>query len=446
MKTLMLCILTLAASLTGGAADFHDFAKTPPMGWNSWDSFGCNITEAQAKEQADIQAAVLKPFGWTLFTVDIDWFNPAPTGHDYTPGMKFPLDAYGRLQPATNRFPSAIGGNGFKALADYVHAKGLTFGIHIMRGIARNAVDANTPVLGTPYHARDIANTNDTCCWNPDMYGVDLTKPGAQDYYDSIIRLYADWGVDFIKCDDIARPYSDAQKLEVEALRKAIDKTGRAIVLSLSPGDTPLAAHGHVEKNANMWRISDDFWDRWEPLQGMFGRLHKWEASRTPGSWPDADMLPFGKVAFGRDCAFTRDEQRTCMTLWSIARAPLILGSDLTKLDAWTLSLVTNREVIAANQGGANPRQISRDAEGRIVWASGTPDGGRFVALFNAPQGMNTADRADVAVAFKALDLECPVSVRDVWDGRDLGTFETGFTTNLVRHDCALLKLTPLKQ
>ena len=139
-----------------------------------------------------------------------------------------------------------------------------------MRGMPKMAVKNNTPVLGTDLHAQDIAITDSICPWNPDMYGVDAATPGGQAYYDSIIKLYASWGVDYIKCDDIARPYNEVQTAEIEALRKAIDKCGRPIVLSLSPGATPIDAGPHVMEHANLWRITDDFWDRWGALLAMF--------------------------------------------------------------------------------------------------------------------------------------------------------------------------------
>ena len=336
------------------APNYWSFAPTPPLGWNSWDYFGTSITEVQAKEQADAMAKILKPSGYDVFTVDIQWYEPNSQGHEYQEGAPLEMDAYSRLIPAVKKFLSAASGVGFKSLADYVHDKGLRFGIHIMRGIARQAVRANAPILGTDARAADIANQQSTCPWNPDMFGVDVRKPGAQAYYDSLFQLYASWGVDFIKVDDIARPYDDGQKAEIEAIRQAIDKTGRAITLSLSPGDTPIARGEHVMQHANMWRISDDFWDRWEPLYGMFDRLEKWTKYRAVGAWPDADMLPFGLVELGRPTRFTRDEQILCMTLWCIARSPLIVGSDLTRLDPFTRDLLTNPEVLAVNQQSAN--------------------------------------------------------------------------------------------
>ncbi|HOF10093.1 MAG TPA: NPCBM/NEW2 domain-containing protein [Opitutaceae bacterium] len=399
-RLLLLGLLASATSLLAQPATEPTHwrnAPTPPMGWNSWDYFGTTLNEAQAREQADAMAAALKPAGYDVFTVDIQWYEPNAQGHDYKEGAPLELDAYSRLQPAVKKFPSAAQGAGFKPLADYVHSKGLRFGIHIMRGIARQAVRNNTAIFGTTARAADIADTRSTCSWNPDMYGVDLAKPGAQEYYDSLFALYAAWGVDFVKVDDIARPYDDVQRREIEAIRRAIDKTGRPIVLSLSPGDTPIERGEHVMRHANLWRISDDFWDRWEPLHGMFGRLDKWTRHRAAGAWPDADMLPFGLVEFGRPTRFTQDEQTTCMTLWCIARSPLIFGGDLTRLDTFTRQLLTNPEVLAVNQHSENNRQLS-NRDDLIVWTADVPGSrDRYVALFNAQDNSFPYDFAKAA-------------------------------------------------
>lgn len=393
----MLASLVIAASASAAEYPFRGFAPTPPMGWNSWDNFGTSITEAQCKEQADAMAKYLKPAGYDIFTVDIQWYEPNSKGHDYKPGALLEMDDLSRLLPATTKFPSAANGVGFKKLADYVHAKGLRFGIHIMRGIPRQAVAKNTAISGTTARAADIANTRSTCPWNPDMFGVDMKKSGAQNYYDSLFQLYASWGVDFVKCDDISRAYDDGQLAEIEAIRKAIDKTGRKIVLSLSPGDTPIERGDHVMRNANMWRISDDFWDRWEPLRGMFGRLEKWTRYRTEGAWPDADMLPFGIVEFGRPTRFTKDEQILCMSLWCIARSPLIFGGDMTRMDPFTRDLLTNPEVLSVSRGSSNNRHVST-TDGRIVWTAEIPGSrDRYLALFNAKDDSFPYDLAKAA-------------------------------------------------
>jgi hypothetical protein len=383
-----LLVAALFLQIFGAAAQsipaYWANAPAPPMGWNSWDCFGTTLTEAQAKAEADAMASQLEPFGWKYFTVDIQWYEPNSKGHEYKEGAPLTMDAYSRLVPAPKKFPSATNSVGFRVLADYVHSKGLKFGIHIMRGIPRQAVRQNTPIWGTTARAADIANQNSTCPWNPDMFGVDMGKPGAQAYYDSLFAMYASWGVDFVKVDDIARPYDETQKAEIEAIRQAIDKTGRSIVLSLSPGDTPLERGKHVMQHANMWRISDDFWDRWQPLHDMFGRLDKWTNYRAPGAWPDADMLPFGIIEFTRPTHFTRDEQTLCLTLWCIARSPLILGADMTRLDPFTLDLLTDPEVLAVNQASTGNRELTNQND-LITWSARVPDShDQYVALFNA--------------------------------------------------------------
>jgi alpha-galactosidase len=425
--------MVLAAALLV-AADYHAWAPTPPMGWNSWDCFGTMVTEAQTLEQADVMAKRLKRFGWKLVTVDIQWYEPNSKGFDYRPGAKLEMDGYGRLLPAPNKFPSAAKG-GFKSLADAVHRKGLTFGIHMMRGIPRQAVDANLPVLGTPYRAADIADKSSTCPWNPDMYGVDMAKPGAQAYYDSVFAQAAKWGIDFVKVDDLSRPYHRA---EVEAIRRAIDKTGRRIVFSTSPGETPLSAGTHVQDHANMWRVSDDFWDNWGALVEQFKRLHDWTPHRKVGAYPDADMLPLGVVGFGRRTNFKPEEQKTLMTLWSIARSPLIYGGDLTKLDDWTLGLITNPEVLAVDQKSLNNRQLFRRDDGQIAWVADVPRSkDRYLAVFNLG-GSN----ASVPVSFAEVGFSGPVRVRDLWDRKDLGAV-SDFAPTIPSHGAGLYRLSP---
>ncbi|WP_300116457.1 glycoside hydrolase family 27 protein [Sphingobium sp.] len=411
-------------------------APRPPMGWNSWNSFATTITEAQARETAQIMADKLLPFGYNIFTVDIQWYEPEASSYAYNAKPRPAMDTHGRMIPAPNRFPSSVGGKGFAPLAQAVHALGLKFGIHVMRGIPRAAVEANLPILGTGYRAADIADRTSICSWNPDMYGVDMARPGAQAYYDSIFRLYADWGVDFVKMDDMSRPY-DAHAAEVEAAHMAIQATGRPIILSLSPGETPVIRGDHVRKYAQMWRISDDFWDEWPMLEAQFTRLENWTPWRGPGSWPDADMLPLGRLALGeRDTRFTPDEQRTLMTLWAIARSPLIMGGDLRHLDAATLALLTNREVIAVNQASRDNRPHFIEDGTRIWSANAEGSADRYLALFN------TSDKArEVGIDLSTLGLSRPVAIRDLWEGKGLGTQAQRIVAHLPPHGAALYRL-----
>jgi hypothetical protein len=437
----MIVLLALASGTTAAepVLPFHAWAATPPMGWNSWDCFATTVTEGQAKANADAMAAKLRRFGWQYVVVDIQWYEPKARGFDYRPGAAVAMDRWGRLLPAVNRFPSAADRAGFKPLADYVHGKGLKFGIHLLRGIPRQAVAKNTPVQGTKYTARDIANTKDTCEWNGDMYGVDMSKPGAQEYYDSVYALVAHWGVDFVKVDDLSRPY---HKAEIEAIRKAIDRTGRPIVFSTSPGATPVEEGAHVEKNANMWRVSDDFWDQWQPLFEQFKRLHDWTPYRAAGHFPDADMLPLGairQVPGNREpdhTRFTKDEQRTMMSLWAIARSPLMMGGDLTKLDDFTLSLLTNEEVLAVDQHSSGNRQLFNRG-GLIAWIADVPDSkDKYLAVFNTTKGT-----AEAAVDLAAIGLGDTVQVRDLWKKSPAGNFTGRFAAKLPSHGAGLYRV-----
>ena len=433
----MAALLSCLASSSVSAKDHLAWAASPPMGWNSWDYFGTTLNESQSKAQADAMAKLLLPHGWTVFTVDIQWYEPSAKGHDYRKDAALTMDAYGRLLPAVEKFPSAANGAGFKPLADYIHSKGLKFGIHLMRGIPRQAVRENTPVLGTDLRAADIAITSSTCTWNPDMFGVDATKPGGQAYYDSLLALYAEWGVDFIKVDDLSRPYDAVQLAEVEAIRRAIDKTGRPIVFSTSPGETPLAQGTHVAAHANMWRISDDFWDKWPELLAQFKRLHDWTPHRATGAWPDADMLPLGLIQFGRTTRFTADEQRTMMTLWSIARSPLILGADMTRLDEPTLALLTADEVLAVNQHSSDNRQLFRTDDGLIAWVAKVPDSADlYLAVFNT-----TATAQPIPVALADLGRSGTVQIRDLWARKDLAAARDTFAPVIPSHGAGLYRL-----
>lgn len=426
---------------------FHADVSKPPMGWNSWDCWGTGVTEDQTRANADFMVERLKRHGWNLITVDIQWYEPKASTLAYRNNAALTLDGNARLLPAENRFPSSLGGKGFKPLADYIHSRGLRFGIHLLRGIPRQAVRERQPIIGANCTAADIANVDDVCPWNPDMYGVDTSKPGAQAYYDSVFQLIASWDVDFVKVDDLSRPYFD-HLCEIEAIRAAIDRSGRAMVLSLSPGETPLAAADHVMRYANLWRISDDFWDKWRLLKDQFARCARWAPYIGPGHWPDADMIPFARVRAWepRDAngwtRLTRDEHYTLMNLWCIARSPLILGGHLPETDEWTLSLLTNDEVLAVNQASSGNRQVMRQDD-LIAWQADAPDGGIYVALFNA---RDVGEATEVAVGLGALGRSGQCRVRDLWLRRDMSIEAEYVRATLRPHASALLKLTPVNE
>lgn len=417
-RLLVLCLVPFAPFSAPG-----ELAEHPPMGWNSWDSFGTTVTESEVKANAQYMAEHLAAFGWQYVVVDIQWSEMHPKTHGYRPNAELNMDEFGRLIPASNRFPSSAGGVGFKPLADYVHAKGLKFGIHIMRGIPRRAVDANLPIAGAGFHAADVADKQSICPWNSDMYGVDVSKPGGQEYYDSIVSLYAKWGVDFIKADDMFGfgPHGD-HDTEIEAVNRAIAKSGRPIVLSLSPGTRGLSHAEFASTHAQMWRISNDFWDRWVDLKNQFPLFDQWTPFRKPGHWPDGDMLPLGRIGIRaergdpRFSLFTHDEQRTLMTLWSIAKSPLMFGGNLPDNDAFTLDLITNREVLDVDQNSVANRQLFARGN-HVAWVAERPgSGGKYLAVFN------TGDSAREDIEIKLSDLGLPerVMVKDLWTGMKL--------------------------
>jgi alpha-galactosidase len=422
-------------------------APTPPMGWNSWDSFGTTITEAEVKANADYMGTHLKSHGWQYIVVDIQWSEQNPKTHGYRPNADLAMDEFGRLIPAPNRFPSAADGKGFKPLADYVHGKGLKFGIHIMRGVPRKAVEADLPIAGSKLKASDVANKESICRWNSDMYGVDVTK-GGQAYYDSIVQLYTSWGLDFIKADDMfGMGAAGDHSTEIDALGKSIAKYKRPIVLSLSPGTRDDSKAEFLETHAQMWRISGDFWDRWVDLKNQFPRFDRWNKWVRPGHWPDGDMLPLGHIGIRaergdpRMSLLTHDEQTTLMTLWSIARSPLMFGGHLPDNDEFTLSLMTNDEVLAMNQKGSSSKQLFANGN-QVAWAGEIAvSKAKYVAVFN------TGDSGDEQVRVNWSDLGLPAKcvLRDLWAHKDTGTVEGGQAFTVKPHASGFYRVTPAR-
>lgn len=421
----------------------HHYAATPPMGWNSWDCYGASVREDEVRGNAAYMAEHLQDYGWEYVIVDIQWYEPGANSSQYRPFVPLEMDEYSRLQPAANRFPSAANGQGFKPLADYVHSLGLKFGIHMMRGIPRQAVHADTSLLGTNITARQIAHPNSICPWNTDMYGVDASKEGAQQYYNSLFDLYASWGVDFVKVDDIAASRIYGIHLdEIKLIHHAIEQCGRPMVLSLSPGPAPLEHAGPLTEHANMWRMTDDYWDLWHLLYEMFERCEKWAPHARDGAWPDCDMLPLGHLGIrsvdggGSDrwTRFTRDEQVTMMSLWAIFRSPLMFGGEMRDNDEWTLSLLTNEEVLSLHRNGRGARQLYREQD-RIAWTA-QGDDALYVALFNASDQEDT-----VVVTLAQLGLADAPLVRNLWTRENLGSLNE-LSFSLPPHGSLLLKLT----
>jgi hypothetical protein len=440
-----------AALLTLLALPAHaaTLAPTPPMGWNSWDAYGLTITEQQFRDNV-AEFAKLKPFGWTYAVIDEGWYMANPQGKNLKE-RQYQIDGNGLLLPALSRFPSAVDNAGLKPLGDLVHSKGLKFGVHIIRGIPKDAVDKNLPIAGSNFHAPEAADTSDLCPWDDGNYGIKDNAAG-QAYYDTMVKKYADWGVDFIKVDCIAdHPYKGS---EIHQIAKAIKNSGREIVLSLSPGPTNISHAAEVGALAQMWRIADDSWDGWSfapnnwpngVLTG-FTKLAEWHSYAKPGNWPDADMLPFGSLrpnpgwGEARQSRLSEDEEKTFFTLWATARSPLILGGNLTELPAHTRKLLTNKAVIAVNQTAWESYPVEGltqpDAKAWVALTGSRQNPSQTVAVFN------TSDKAQTFKAsWKELSLKgTSHSATDLWSGKKISA-STRLVVTLPAHGSAIYRV-----
>ncbi len=397
-------------------------ATDPPMGWNTWICFGTSVTEQELKDNADFMAEFLKDAGYEYIVVDAGWYAPGMVKlEDYLSQNPHQLiDEYGRLIPDTIKYQSVLEGKGLKPLANYIQSKGLKFGIHIMRGIPIQAVEQNTIIKGTNYRARDIAMLDSRCEWYHGFYGIDMSKPGAQEYYNSIFELYESWDVDYIKADDLLSPVYAHD--EIQAIADAIKHINRPMVLSLSPGSAPLENVKHLKSVCQVWRISEDFWDDWESLKHQFELCRKWTPHIEKGKYPDADMLPIGPIARRamrgepRMANFTANEQYTIFTLWTMVRSPLMLGCNLIEMDEFTLRLVTNKEVIKINQYSKNNHQFYHH-DNIIGWyARAEDDSVDYVAIFN----LNDDAINNYKMDLKSLNVETYDKGMELWTGAEI--------------------------
>jgi len=443
---LLVALLTSAgnAAIVRGddaSPKFWAWATTPPMGWNSYDAFGDSVTEPEILANVKYMKAHLLSHGWRYVVVDYRWYDPGAHDNDANKRAGAPLtvDGNGRLLPSPNRFPSAADGKGFKPLADELHAMGFRFGIHVMRGIPRLGVNANAPIEGTVLRASDAADVNNICKWCPDMYGVNATTAAGQAYYDSIFRLYAGWGVDYVKVDDLSRPYSTN---EIEAIRIAIDRCGRPIVFSTSPGETSIEHADHIAMHANSWRVSDDLWDDWNPLNHAFDLAARWQGHGGTGHWPDLDMLPLGHIGIRsvgkpRTSRFTAAEKITLMSLWAIAPSPLMLGGNLPDNSPADLALITNDAMIAINQDRSGHQAIRIVKNGDLeVWMKQLSGGDKAVGFFNRGK-----TDGQITVTWHDLGITGKYRVRDVWSEADLGVMEGSISQAIPAHGAGLVRL-----
>ncbi len=416
----------------------HRLTPRPPLGWNSYDSFGCFINEGRALENLRVFIERLQPHGYAYFVLDAGWYRQFDLGDREFPGKDDAHvvlhDVFGRPVPSANFFP-----RGFGPLAAACHAAGVKFGIHMMRGISRAAVEANTPILDTSLRARDIADTTDTCSWCADNYGIDMRRPGAQAYYDSVIAQLAGWGVDFIKYDDII-----PSPPEVDAVVNAIEKCGRDIVLSLSPGNGHNADGWPAYFRANMIRTSGDIWDNREDFRWVFERWQTFMPllDRLPeGCWLDMDMIPFGELqvwnpATGeqvgdilmngrgarRMSGLNAAQQRTFITMRALAASPLFMGGNLPGTDDYAFHVLTDPEMLACNQHGVTGRLVTY-TDWTSTWL--TPHRARAGAGWFGIFNRDGACPREVVADARVLGIPPASRLYDIWNRRELGDLST---------------------
>lgn len=436
LKSKLCRISTALFALAGNMADaeIKPIAPTPPLGWNSFDSYGVYLHEKAAMENLEAMGKHLEPYGYEYFVIDNGWFGE----YKLKPGTLYPLEKhaadvrlneYGHVVPSKTYFPG-----GLTRITKRCHELGLKFGIHMMRGIPRKAYDMNLPIKGTSFKARDIADIEpkNNCTWCTYNYGVDMSKPGAQEWYDGLIQHLADMGVDMIKYDDIV-PYP----AEVEAVAKAIQKTGKPILLSLSPGNKASPDAIKSFQKAQMLRVTQDVWDHAHYIDDCFDAWNKWRGKESENFWIDMDMIPFGQLlmmspkkemqgeggekavrlaghGYRRWQQFSQEQMFTFITLRALSASPLMVGGDLPTMDGFSLRLLTDPDMLACNQNGVMGRRVSQN-DGIEVWQ--TPEkGGKkngWVGVFNRTDRLKTFSLTPAGIG-----LDSDTKVHNIWKGR----------------------------
>ncbi|MGW0629475.1 alpha-galactosidase D [Streptomyces sp. NPDC002758] len=450
-------VLALTAGLATAVPAAHaDTATTqaptvaakPYMGWSSWsmqsskypglnpDGDYSYLTEANVLKQADALAAKLKSSGYEYVNIDAGWWRDN--------AWKPEFDQYARQTADPVRFP-----HGMKAVADHIHAKGLKAGIYLPVGLEKEAYNnGESPIWNAPGCTTadivypDLRTTNG---WDS-AYKLDFSRPCAEKYIDSQAQAIADWGYDFLKLDGVGPgsfksgdQYNNVA--DVAAWQQAIAATGRPIHLELS-WSLDIGHADDWKKYSNGWRVDTDVecycntlvsWensvdDRWDDTPG-------WTRHAGPGGWNDLDSLDVGN---GEMDGLTKAERQSYATLWAIAKSPLYTGDDLTKLDDYGIKLLTNREVIAVNQGDTPPARPVTPSDAQQVWAAKNPDGTYTVALFNLADAP-----AAVTADFSALGFTGKAAVRDLWNHENPGTYQNKITEALPAHGSRLFTITP---
>eukprot|EP01084_Bolivina_argentea_P227657 384512_1 len=419
-------------------------AKTPPRGWNSYDSYGWIINETEVLQNAQAVAKYLHPHGYNYIVIDYGWFvNINNSSEIY-------LDAYGRPQPDPVRYPHSINGTGLKWLADQIHSMGLLFGIHTSRGVSDQAYYANLPIYQMPNSStKDIGLTNEECPWGGQPFmSINMSHIDGQTFYNSLYLQYTEWGIDFIKNDCVfgGNAYAYDQILGVH---KAIQYTNKSIIYSISAGDdkSPSEQAEEIYNITNMYRTTGDDWDIYNDILLRFNISAQYandgligaKSTGTNGySWPDADMLPFGYLTSPahktngpyRWTQLSAGQQRIQMVLWSIIRSPLFFGGVVMELknDSFTLDLLTNKYCLDVNIQSTNNRQIAADYninDGKYpstaIWAAQSVNV-YYVAFFNL---FGHSPKMNMSVALEKIVVNDTVKsckYQNAFDQNDKGT------------------------
>ncbi len=404
----------------------------PAMGWSSWSFVRRTPTEAKIKAQADALVATgLKDHGFVYVNLDDFWQKCDDNG--------FVVDSYGRWSVDPAKFP-----DGIKAVADHVHSKGLKFGFYVTPGIAKNAVTRNTPIEGTAYRAKDIADTSkpekNYNCKN--MYSIDYGKPGAQEFVNSWAKQFASWGVDYLKIDGVG----SADIPDVRAWDTALRATGRPITYALS-NNLPIANASTWRQLANSWRTQGDVecycgsgangsgypLTDWSHVAGRFDSAASWQRYAGPGGWNDLDSLELGN---GDQAGLTADQRRSHFTLWAMAASPLLLGTDLTHLDPVDKAMLTNDRLIGVDQDGVAAERLVKSGAGQ-VWSKKEKDGQYVVALFNTATSGSTSVRVD----WSQVGFTGSGDVTDLWSGSHKGVIAGSYSATLRPGETRLIRV-----
>lgn len=435
MKIAILPAAAVLAYCLPAAAQVNGVGEHPYLGWSSFSQqtlSGNFLTQANMVAQSDALAASgLQQHGFNYINLDSGWMGS--------------FDAYGRPIPSPAIFPDIA------ALAAHVHANGQKLGIYWIPGVEQPAVDANSPILGTPYHIQDIlvvphtpGNAFSSGQFPPYHNKIDFTKPGAQAYMDSVVALFASWGVDFIKLDGVTPgSYDDGLAInnqpDVQAWSTAIAHSGRPIWLTVSWA---------VDKDylstwqqfANARRIDADVecegrcatLTDWPRITERFYDVVGWENAAGPTvGWNDLDSLDMGTSV---NSGLNETEQQAALTMWAMANAPLYLGGDLTTLDAAGKRMLSNDEVLALDRSGHPATQIRGDDT--PVWMMKLDNGTVYVALFNMD-----AIPAPVSVRWRDLGFTTARQMRDVWNGQELRAQGPGLQAIVPAHGTRLFKV-----